>query len=126
MSPPPSPICASAIRIRCHLPHISYLSYEACTHCVHIDCYLFTESSYSRRFFPDWATPVKLCSTVICLPVNCLLHQFLGSIQKGVRIPYQLYLINDLKKQVVDVRRCLLAISLTTCKLDDICEEVLH
>ena len=63
---------------------------------VHIDVYLFTESSFSRRTFFDWATPGKLCS-IICVIVDCLLHQFLGSIQKWVRIPYQIHLINKLK-----------------------------
>jgi len=46
----------------CYLPHVSYLSSEACAHRVHIDCYLFTESSEasSHLAFFDWATPVKL------------------------------------------------------------------
>ena len=34
--------------------------------------------------------------------------------------------INELKQQVVDVRLCLSAISLITCRLDDICEEALY
>ena len=35
-----------------------------------------------------------------------------------------MHLVNDLKQQVVDVRRYLLVISLTTCRLNDICKEV--
>jgi len=31
-----------------------------------------------------------------------------------------------MKHQLVDVRLCLLAILLTTCRLNDICREVLH
>ena len=63
-----------------HLPHVSYLSDEACTLAVQIDCYLFTESSSCRRSFFDWATPVKLCSIVIFMLVDCLVHQLLSSI----------------------------------------------
>ena len=62
---------------------------------------------------------------VICMLIDCFLHQFLGSIRKGLRIPIQIHLVSKLKKQVVDVRRCLLAILLTTCSIDDICTEVL-
>jgi len=49
----------------CYLPHISYLSDEACTHRVHVYCYLFTESSSCRRSFFVWMTSVKLCSDVV-------------------------------------------------------------
>ena len=35
-----------------------------------------------------------------------------------------IFLMNELKQQVV--RLCLLAMSLTTCRLNDICKEVLH
>ena len=66
-----------------YLPHASYLCDQACAHRVHVDCYLFTESSSCRRSFFDWATPVKLCSIVSCMIIDCLLHQYLGSIQKG-------------------------------------------
>jgi len=58
--------------------------------------------------------------------IDCLLHQFLGSIQEGVRVPHRMHVVNELKQQVVDVRLCLSAISLTTCRFDDICKEVLH
>ena len=37
-----------------------------------------------------------------------------------------MHVVNELKQQVVDVRLCLLAISLTTCRSNDICKEVLH
>ena len=40
---------------------------------------LFTESSSCRRSFFNWATPVKLCSSVFCMLIDCLLHQLLGS-----------------------------------------------
>jgi len=70
----------------CYLPHVCYLSDEACAHRVRVDCYLFTESSCRRSFF-DWATPVKLCIIVICMLIDCLLHQFLGSIQKRFCVP---------------------------------------
>ena len=73
------------------------LSDEDYKHRVHIDVYLLTESSFSCRSFLDWATPCKLCSIVICVIVDCLLHQFLGSIQKWVRIPYQIHLITKLE-----------------------------
>jgi len=72
----------------CCLPHVSHLSDEACAHRVHVYCYLFTESSSCRRSFFDWATPVKLCSSVFCMRIDCLLHQFLGSIQERVRVPH--------------------------------------
>jgi len=36
----------------------------------------------------NWATPVKLCSCVFCMLIDCLLHQFLGSIQERVRVPH--------------------------------------
>jgi len=100
----------------CYLLHVSWLSNEVCTHRVHIDGYLFTESSTSRRSFPDWATPVQPCSIVVCMLINCRLHQFLSLIHKEFRIPYPVYLVNELKMQVVDVRLCLLAISLATCR----------
>jgi hypothetical protein len=35
-----------------------------------------------------------------------------------------MYFVNKLNQQVVDARLCLSAISLTTCRLDDICKEV--
>ena len=110
----------------CYLPHVSYLADEACAHRVHAYCYLFTESSSCRRFFFDWATPVKPCSSAFCLLIDCLLYQFLGSIQDRVRVPLRMHVVNQLKWQVVDVRLCLSAISLTTCRLDDICKKVLH
>jgi hypothetical protein len=110
----------------CYLPHVSYLSDEARTHRVHFDCFLFTESSSCCRSFFDWATPVKLCSIVNCMLIDCLLSQFLGSIQKGVRILYAMHVDNELKQQVVDVRLCLLAISFITCRVNDIGKEVLH
>jgi len=53
--------------------------------------------------------------------IDCLLDQFLGSIQERIRVPHGMYVVNELKQQFVDVRLCLSAISLTTCKLDDIC-----
>ena len=37
-----------------------------------------------------------------------------------------MHVVNKLKQQVVDVRLCLLAISLTMCRLNIICKEVLH
>ena len=43
-----------------------------------VDCYLFTESSSSQCSFFDWATPAKLCSIIICMLVDCLLHLGLG------------------------------------------------
>ena len=92
-----------------YLPHVSYLSDEACAHRVQNDCSLFTESYSSCCSFFDRATPVKLCSVVMCMHVDCPLHQFLGPIQKGVRIPCQMHLVNKLKKKVIDVRRCLIA-----------------
>jgi len=104
VSPPPSILCV------CHLPCVSYIFNEACTHCVYLDRHLFTNLGSSRCFFPDRATPVKLCSIPICMFIDCRLHQFLSSIQKGVRIPYQVHLVNKLKTQGVDVRLCLLAI----------------
>ena len=58
--------------------------------------------------------------------IGGLLHQFLGSIQERVRGPHQMHVVNELKQQMVDMRLCLSAISLTTCRLDDICKEVLH
>jgi len=64
----------------CYLLHVFYLSNEACAHRVRVDCYVFTESSLCRRSFFDRATPVILCSIVICMLIDCLLHQFLGSI----------------------------------------------
>jgi len=113
----------------CHLPHVSYLSDEACTHSVHIDRHLFTKSPSSRSSFFDWATPVtvKPCHVVICLLIDCCLHQFLSLIQKWVRIPDQAHLRRwKTKNQVVDVRLSLLAISLATCRLDAIRKEVLR
>ena len=65
------------------------------THRVHIDRNLFTESPSFLRFFPDWATPVKLCSLSIL--IDCRLHLFLSLIQKGIRMSYQVHLINELK-----------------------------
>jgi len=43
-------------------------------------------------------------------------------------LPHQMKLVNELKRQVVNVRLCIVAtmISLTTCGLDDIHEEVWH
>jgi len=37
-----------------------------------------------------------------------------------------MHVVNELKQQVIDVCLCLLAISLTTCRLNDICKKVLH
>ena len=37
-----------------------------------------------------------------------------------------MHVVNELKQKMVDVRRCLLAISLTTWRLDNIYNEVLH
>ena len=97
-----------------------------CTHRVHDDCYLFTKSSSCRRTLFYCATSVKLCSIAICMLIDCPLHKFLGSIQKGVRVPYRMCLVHKLQQQVVDVRRCLLVISFITCRHNDICKEVLH
>jgi len=36
--------------------------------------------------------------------VDCLLHQFLGSIQEKVRVPHRKHIVNELTQQVVDVR----------------------
>ena len=58
--------------------------------------------------------------------IDCLLHQFLGSIQERVRVPYRMHVVNEMNQQVVDMCLCLSAISLTTCRLNDICKEVLH
>jgi len=52
---------------------------------VRVDCYAFTKLSSCRRSFFDWATPVKLYSIIICMLIDCLLGQFLGSIQERVR-----------------------------------------
>ena len=57
-----------------YLPHVSYLSDEACAHRVHVDCYLFTESSSCHHSFFEWATPVKHCSISSCTLIDCLLH----------------------------------------------------
>jgi len=81
---PKIPLCQPLPLHSASLPsaaNVSYLSDEACTHRVHIDHYLFTKSPSSRNSFPDWATPVKLCSIVICMLIDCRLHQFLSSIQ---------------------------------------------
>jgi len=110
----------------CHLPHVSCLSDEACAHRAHIDRYLLTESPSSRCSFSVCATPFKLCIIIICMLIDCHLHQFLSWIQKGFRILQQVHLVNELKRQVVDVRLCLLAISLTKCRLDNIRKDVLH
>jgi len=59
-----------------------------CPSCACLYCYQFTESSSCRRSVFNWATPVKLCSSVFCMLINCLLHQFLGSIQERVRVPH--------------------------------------
>ena len=93
---------------------------------VHVYCYLFKESSSCRRSFFNWATPVKLCSSVFCMLIDCLLHQFLGSIQETVHVSHRNHVVKELQQQVVKVRLCLSAISLTTCRLDDICKDVLH
>ena len=129
LSPKPHHVGHPLSNLRlCYLLHVSYLSDEACAHRVRVDCYLFTKSSSCHRSFFDWTTPVKLCSTVFCMLIDCLLHQFLGSIQKGVRVrvPPRMHVVNELKQQVVDVRLCLSAIPLTTCRLDNICKEVLN
>ena len=42
------------------------------------------------------------------------------------RFPHRMDVVNELKQQVVDVHLCLSAISLTMCRLKDICKEVLH
>ena len=107
----------------CYLPRV-YLSDEACAHRVRVD--LFNESSFCRRSFFKWATPVGSCSIVFCTLIDCLLHQFLGSIQKRVCVPYRMHVVNELKLQVVDVYLCLSAILLTMRRLNDICKEVLH
>jgi len=65
----------SILRV-CHLPYVSCLADEACNHCVYVDHYMFTDSPCSCCSFPDWATPVKLCSIVICMLINGHLHHF--------------------------------------------------
>ena len=85
-----------------YLPHVFYLSDEACADRVHVYC-------SCRRSFFNWATPVKLCSSVFCMLIDCLLHQFLGSIQERVRVPHRKHIVNELIQQVVDVRLCLSA-----------------
>jgi len=119
----------------CHLSHVFYFSSEVWIRRVWIYCYRRVVSFSPLIFRLLLATPVKFCSIVIWMRIYCLLHQFLGPIdnkwaliQKEVRIPYRMYLVKarEQKKQAVDVRRCLLAISLTTCRLHDICKEVLH
>jgi len=104
------PICVSAI---CHT------SLTCLIKLVLIMCILTATRSLSRLFV---ATPLltkrllsKLCSIIIYMLIKCLLYQFLCSIRNGVCIPYQIHLVNNLKKHVVDVRRCLLVISLTRC-----------
>jgi len=84
-----------------------------------VERHVFTKSSSlsSLCSFPDWATPVKLCSVLMCMLINCRLQHFLSSLPKGVRIPYQVHLVNELKRQGVDACLCLLAISLTTCRI---------
>ena len=37
-----------------------------------------------------------------------------------------MHVVNNLKQQLVDVRLCLSTISLTMCRLNDICKEVLR
>jgi len=70
--------------------------------------------------------PVKLCSIIFCMLIDCLLHQFLGSIQKRVRVPHRMHVVNELKQHVVDVHLCLSAISLSMCRLIDVCKDVLN
>jgi len=117
---PPSNLCL------CYLPHVSDLSNEVCAHRVRVDCYLFTEPSSCRCSFFDWATPVKVCSILICMLIDCLLHPFLGLIQKRVCVPHRMHVVNELKQQVVDVRLCILPILLTMCRLNDTGKELLH
>jgi len=62
----------------------------------HLVLFFFRTSSCRHSFF-DWATPVKLCSSVFCMLINCLLHQFLGSIQERVRVPHRMHVVNELK-----------------------------
>jgi len=119
-------VCHPLSNLRlCYLPHVSYHSDEACAHRVLVYCYLFTKSSSCSCSFFNWATPVKLCSSLFCMLIDCLLHQFLGSIQERVRVPHQKHVVNKPQQQVVNVRLCLSAISITTCRLDNICKEVL-
>jgi len=110
----------SLIRIKSGLKILEVIffavSNEACTHHVQIDCYLFTKSSSSRRSFFDRTTPVKLCS-VVCILIACLRHQFLGLIQKVVHI--KIHFVNELEKQLLDVRCCLLSFVLNMYRLID-------
>jgi len=86
VSPPP----LSILRV-CHLPHVSYLSESnrSCIPRMHVDRHLFTDSPSSCRSFPNWAIPVKLCSVVVYMIINCRLHQFWSSIPTEIRIPKQ-------------------------------------
>jgi len=47
--------------------------------------------------------------------IDCRCQYYLSLIQKGGRIPSQVHLIDELKKQVVDLCLYLLVFSLTTC-----------
>jgi len=64
VGPPLSILCVY------HPLHVSYLFGEACTHCMHVACHLFTDLPSSHRSFPDWTTPVKRCSIVICMFID--------------------------------------------------------
>jgi len=90
----------SILRV-CHLPHVSYLSDEACTHRVHFDRHLFAKSLFPRRSFPDWATPVKLCGIAVCMLINLLLYRSLSLIQEGDH----LLLNQSLQLSLLDLRR---------------------
>jgi len=97
-----------------------------------------TQDLLAAPFF-DCATPVKLCSIVFCIlqhiePPAKLLDYYLRSNRSNInqcRLPSSPVLeldftyhikhpVNKLRVQVVNVRLCLLAISLTTCRLDNI------
>ena len=79
MSAIPSPICASAVcRTSLTFP----------TKLVPIVCMFTATCSPSRLLVTaPFLTGVKLCSSVFCMLIDCLLHQFLGSIQERVRVP---------------------------------------
>jgi len=100
MSATPSQISASAI---CRTSLTRQSADETCVHRAHFYCYLFTETFSYRRSFFDWATPVKLCSSVFCMLIDCLLHQFLCSIQERVCVPHRMHVVNELQPQVVHI-----------------------
>jgi len=86
---------------------------------------LFVTVFHSRHIvvcmYRVWQRVAKQSSRTV---VNCLWG--LGSIQERVRVPHRKHVVNELKHQVVNMHLCLSAISLTTCRLDDIYKEVLH